>query len=64
MCCHACNCVKHLNMGILKVVCVWCDSVSDCGLIIWGFNHLSIIECIFSSITAFARGREMGQIGF
>ena len=23
-------------MGILKVVCVWCDSLHDCGLIIWG----------------------------
>ena len=27
----------------LMVVCVWCDSVCDCGLIIWDFNHLSII---------------------
>ena len=30
-------------MDILKVVYIWCDSVYDCGLIIWGFNHLSII---------------------
>ena len=29
--------VKHSKMGILKVVCIWCDSVNDCGLIIWGF---------------------------
>ena len=30
-------------MGILKVVCIWCDSLYDCGLIICSFNHLGII---------------------
>ena len=28
---------QMLVMGILKVVCVWYESVSDCGLFIWGF---------------------------
>ena len=42
----ACNCGQTSIMGILKVVCVWCDCVRDCGLIIWGFNHLSIVHDI------------------
>ena len=28
---------QTLVMGILKVVCVWYESVSDCGSFIWGF---------------------------
>ena len=40
-------------MGILKVVCVWCDCVRDCGLIIWGFNHLSIYLVYFLFFLAF-----------
>ena len=33
-------------MGVLKVVSVWCDSLHDCGLIIWGFICLGIIALI------------------
>ena len=41
-------------MGVLKVVSVWCDSLHDCGLIIWGFICLGTIALIFVvSILAF-----------
>ena len=35
-------------MGILNVVSVWCDSLHDCGLIIWGFIHLGTVALIFA----------------
>ena len=35
-------------MGISKVVSVWCNSLHDCGLIIWGFIRLGTIALIFA----------------
>ena len=42
-------------MGILKVVSVWYGCWYECGLIIWGFNHLDncFDICFVSSFVAF-----------
>ena len=42
-------------MWFLKVVSVWCDRMNDCGLIILGFNCLSI-KYVFFSILTFSQG--------
>ena len=50
--------VSNVLNGNLKVVSVWCDSMNDCGLIIWGFICLGTIALIFVLlfIVAFSPG--------
>ena len=41
-------------MGDLKVVSVWYGCCHECGLIIWGFNHLdNYFDICLASIVAF-----------